>query len=308
MPEPEWTVLVVPHGPGKSRSVRISRPALRVFLGSALALPLAAAVLGYTTITKTVNVSRLQQLERQNDVLAQEIQTTHTLLAQLNDTVSAMTDRDRQVRVLAGLEPMDPDVQQAGIGGPGAWSDRDSRLEQTERGRDALSMRLDAAGLIRRANLLVQSFAQAAESLSAHKRRLSHTPSISPTNGFLTSPFAAARIHPIHHEARPHPGIDIAANSGTPIVAPASGLVIRVGNEPGYGLMVAVDHGYGVVTRYAHCSKTLVRVGQRVDRSEPIAHVGRTGIATAPHLHYEVIVNGRHIDPRQFIFPETIVD
>ena len=72
--------------------------------------------------------------------------------------------------------------------------------------------------------------------------------------------------------------------------------------------MVAVDHGYGVVTRYAHCSKTLVRVGQRVDRSEPIAHVGRTGIATAPHLHYEVIVNGRHIDPRQFIFPETIVD
>jgi hypothetical protein len=309
MPEPKWTVLVVPHGQGRSRAVQISRPALRVILGSAVALPLAAAVLGYTTISKSVDRSRLQRLERQNQLLSQEISHTHNLLAQLGDTVQAITHRDRQVRLLAGLNPTDPDVQLAGIGGPtGGWTEREQLLAEGDLGRQALSLRLDASSLVRQANLLVRSFAQAAESLKSHTARLSHTPSISPTIGFLSSQFARERIHPIHHDARPHEGIDISAPMGTPIVATAGGLVVDVGKEPGYGNLVAIDHGYGVVTRYAHCSKILVRVGQRVTRNQEVALVGNTGIATAPRLHYEVIVRGQHIDPRQYIFPETIVD
>ena len=309
MSEPKWTVLVVPHGQGRSKAVQISRPALRIVLGSALAFPVAAAVLGYTTISKSVDISRLQKLEQQNQLLTQEIQYTNNLLDEIGDTVQAISNRDRQVRLLAGLNPTDTAVQRAGIGGPtGGWRERDQLLAEGETGQQALSMRLDAAGLVRQANLLVRSFAQAAESLKAHTERLSRTPSITPTTGFLSSQFARERIHPIHHDARPHEGIDISAPMGTPIVASAGGLVVDVGNERGYGNLLAIDHGYGLVTRYAHCSKILVRVGQRVKRNQEVALVGNTGISTAPHLHYEVIVRGKHVDPRNYIFPESIVD
>ena len=115
-------------------------------------------------------------------------------------------------------------------------------------------------------------------------------------------------MNPILHVARPHLGIDLAAPLGTPIVAPAGGLVVDVATLTGYGKMVTIDHGYGVVTRYAHCSKILVRVGQRVKRDQEIALVGSTGLSTAPHLHYEVIVNGQHVNPEKYIFPDQIVE
>jgi murein DD-endopeptidase MepM/ murein hydrolase activator NlpD len=129
-----------------------------------------------------------------------------------------------------------------------------------------------------------------------------------PTQGFLSSPFARERIHPIYHEARAHEGIDIAAPMGTPVLASAAGRVVAVDTQAGYGRIVTLDHGNGIVTRYAHLSKWLVHVGQRVQRGEEIALVGNSGITTAPHLHYEVIVNGKHQDPLKYVFPETIVD
>jgi murein DD-endopeptidase MepM/ murein hydrolase activator NlpD len=95
---------------------------------------------------------------------------------------------------------------------------------------------------------------------------------------------------------------------GTPILASAAGRVVQVGTEAGYGRIVSLDHGDGIVTRYAHLSKALVQPGQRVKRGQEIALVGNSGITTAPHLHYEVIVNGKHQDPLKFIFPESIVD
>jgi murein DD-endopeptidase MepM/ murein hydrolase activator NlpD len=155
---------------------------------------------------------------------------------------------------------------------------------------------------------LAGSFAEAAESLASHNDRLSRTPSIMPTTGYLSSRFANSRLHPIFHDQRPHPGIDISAPAGTPILAAAGGTVIDVDMAGGYGRMVTIDHGYGLVTRYAHLSKALVRVGQRVHRGDQIALVGATGIATAPHLHYEVIVNGKQQDPLKFVFPDTIAD
>jgi len=95
---------------------------------------------------------------------------------------------------------------------------------------------------------------------------------------------------------------------GAEIDAPASGVVTQVKWVEGYGNMITIDHGYGLVTRYAHCSKTLVARGQRVKRGQRIALVGSTGISTGPHLHYEVWVNGRPVDPKTFVLPDAIVD
>jgi len=128
------------------------------------------------------------------------------------------------------------------------------------------------------------------------------------TAGWTSSAFAAERVHPILHLARPHEGIDVSAPMGAEIEAPASGIVTDVKWEEGYGNLLTIDHGYGLVTRFAHCSKILVVRGQRVKRGQKVALVGSTGLSTGPHLHYEVWVNHHPVDPKRFVLPDAIVD
>jgi murein DD-endopeptidase MepM/ murein hydrolase activator NlpD len=173
--------------------------------------------------------------------------------------------------------------------------------------RRSEEIRVDLNALIRRANLLASSFEEAKDSLASHSQRLAATPSIMPTQGWLTSAFSSMREHPILHIARPHEGIDVTAPMGSPIEAPAAGVVTDAGWESGYGNTVTIDHGYGIVTKFAHASKLLVRTGQRVSRGQRIALVGNTGLATGPHLHYEVHVNGRPVDPLKYVLPDRVV-
>ena len=309
MAKGRWTVLLVPHGSGESRGFEVSNRLFKLAAGTVGVLALAGLVFAWATVTKSINLSRLDRLEQTNRLLAQELDRTRGQLVDMGETLAVMAQRDREVRLLAGLEPTDADVQRAGVGGPvAALSERDRILAGGPSGLAALELRADLAGLQRRANLLSRSFDDAADSLRLHLDRLSRTPSIFPTQGFLSSRFARARIHPIFHEARAHEGIDISAPRNTPILATASGVVVDVGRQTGYGNIVTVDHGYGIVTRYAHAERILARPGQRVRRGDEIALVGNTGIATAPHLHYEVLVGGRQVDPLRYVFPESIVD
>lgn len=120
-----------------------------------------------------------------------------------------------------------------------------------------------------------------------------------PVVGEITSRFARARRHPLLGVVRRHDGIDIAAPAGTHILAPAAGRVRFSGKKFGYGYTVEIQHANGVITRYAHCRSLMVRVGDDVAAGAIIATVGRSGLATAPHLHYEVEVNGRNVNPLQ---------
>lgn len=115
-----------------------------------------------------------------------------------------------------------------------------------------------------------------------------------PARGGIVSPFGT-------RWGRPHLGVDIAANHGSPVVAAEAGTVLRVGYHGGYGLRIDIDHGGGVVTRYAHLSSAAVKSGQRVERGQFIGRAGSSGNTTGPHLHFEVIVNGVHKDPSLFI-------
>jgi hypothetical protein len=308
-PNRRWTILLVPPGARASRRVEVPARAFGWAVGGGGLVGIGLLVLALMTVTKSIDVSHLDRLERANTLLGQELEIARGQVSDLQDTLTAITRRDREIRLLAGLDPLEADVQLAGIGGPvGEWSEREQLLAEGTVGRAALDLRLNLDGLIRRATLLAGSFAEAADSLESHNDRLSRTPSIMPTAGYLTSRFARSRLHPIFHEERPHPGIDISAPMGTPILAAAGGTVVDVSVGTGYGRILTIDHGYGLVTRYAHLQKALVRVGQKVTRGDEIALVGNTGIVTAPHLHYEVIVNGKQQDPLKFVFPETIVD
>jgi murein DD-endopeptidase MepM/ murein hydrolase activator NlpD len=143
-------------------------------------------------------------------------------------------------------------------------------------------------------------FAALTDSLAYDVEQLASIPSILPTLGLVSSRFALRRYHPIFHITRPHEGIDIAAPMGAAVIAPAAGIVITTTTRTGYGLLVEVDHGHGVVTRYGHLSRVLVRVGQAVTRGQLLANVGSSGISTGPHLHYEIRVGARVVDPLLF--------
>ena len=160
--------------------------------------------------------------------------------------------------------------------------------------------------MIRRATELSQSFSAVSDTLAKNFERLASTPSIMPTTGWLSSQFSLSRFHPILHLNRPHEGIDLSAPMGAPIIAPASGRVISVSNEPGYGNTFQIDHGNGIITKFAHCSRIVVHVGQQVTRGQLIATVGNTGLATGPHLHYEVHVNGQPVDPLKYVLPDKV--
>lgn len=117
----------------------------------------------------------------------------------------------------------------------------------------------------------------------------------------ITSSFKSSRLHPMLNIFRAHKGVDLAANRGTRIVAPAAGRVKSVGWRLGYGLTVEVEHTGEVVTLYAHCNTALVRVGDRVAAGAAIATVGSSGLATGPHVHFEVRSHGRSVDPIRFL-------
>lgn len=125
-----------------------------------------------------------------------------------------------------------------------------------------------------------------------------------PVVGTIASGFSRSRRHPILHIRRPHLGVDVAAPTGTPIVAPAPGRVRFVGRKFGFGLVVEIQHPNRVVTRYAHLKKAVVSIGDEIARGAIIATVGRSGITTGPHLHYEILVHGRQVDPLRFRIPQ----
>jgi murein DD-endopeptidase MepM/ murein hydrolase activator NlpD len=124
---------------------------------------------------------------------------------------------------------------------------------------------------------------------------------ILPVNGTLTSRFQRSRLHPVLQLFRPHEGIDLSAPVGTPIVAVANGTVTFVGWRLGDGLTVELAHNGGVSTLYAHCRSTRVHVGERVRAGEAIAAVGSSGLATGPHVHFEVHLRGQAIDPLRYL-------
>ncbi len=305
-----WTVMLVPHGSDGTKALSLSGTVVKLVAGVAtvLAASMLAAAIG--VVSHSVDLARSQRLERANQILTSEVTRLGERVGALSDTLAVITRRDEEMRLVAGLEPLSPDVRRAGIGGPaGPWPEREQLLtEGGSVGQQAFGVHSDLDALLRRANLLASSFKEAAESISAHTQEMAALPSIMPTMGFLTSKFSFIRYHPILHESRPHEGIDITAAYGTRIIAPAAGRVVKVGWENGYGIMVVIDHGYGLETRYAHMSRSAARVGQGVKRGDLLGYVGSTGLSTGPHLHYEVLRDGRAVDPLRFILPDAIAD
>lgn len=137
--------------------------------------------------------------------------------------------------------------------------------------------------------------------LEDKSQKLASSPAIWPTHGWLTSRFGQ-RISPFTGKRQFHAGIDIAGAAGSDVTATADGKVVFAGKKGPMGRAVIIDHGFGVRTHYGHNEELLVHKGQRVKRGEKIARLGNTGRSTGPHLHYTVEMNGKAVNPLDYIF------
>jgi hypothetical protein len=303
-----WTFLVVRGETSPVRQYSLAPKSLLWAGGAILAAGLMLVVLVLGLAFDGVTRYEARQLEASNQALTRELARLQDQVGGLEGTLTELATRDAQLRTLAGLDPLDGEVLQVGVGGPGGLTPESHPLSDVdpELGAQAFAVEYDLKALERRARLLAESMDEAADSLAAHRDLLESTPSILPAAGYLSSRFSRSRNHPIFHQAMPHEGVDVSAPRGTPILAAAKGRIVRSGWVSGYGQMVEIDHGYGFTTLYGHASKLLVRVGQEVRRGDIIAQVGSTGIATSAHLHYEVRLNGRAQNPMNYVLPGVV--
>lgn len=303
MKRERWTFLLFREDSPRVKQVALDARWLRVAAGAG-ALSVVAVVfsLFYFGLQGHARMEA-RALAEENRILSSELEEMRGRLGTLETRIGALSDESSRFRTLAGLEPIPSEVMEVGVGGPGTGTPESHPLAEADSALSemAFAVEYDVNALERRATLLSESLAEATDSLMAHRELLESTPSIMPTSGWLSSRFSRSRYHPIHHRPLPHEGIDIAAEKGTPILAAANGRVIAAGWQSGYGLTVEIDHGYGYTTRYGHADKVLVRVGQEIERGDVIAQVGETGIATAPNLHYEVLVGGQPTNPMNFV-------
>jgi len=303
-----WTFLLVRDGHSTVKQYSLSSRLLRILVGGGL---LAALILIAYAVTIGVDgYARLQsaQLDTRNTVLQDELQQFRTRVDHLESTLNHIAQNDARFRSIAGLESIDSEVLQAGVGGPGLVGPEAHSLWTIDPSisENLFEVSYDLNQLERRARLLSSSLAEATDSVLAHRDLLESTPSILPTPGWLSSSYSESRMHPIHNRPLPHPGVDISAPKGTSIYAAAKGRVIRAGWVVGYGLTIEIDHGFGYVTLYGHASELIASQSEEVQRGDVIARVGSTGIATSPHLHYEVRVQGIAQNPANFILPEYV--
>jgi murein DD-endopeptidase MepM/ murein hydrolase activator NlpD len=303
--------MLVPHDNERVRSVQVSSSAVRVLLSAVLLLGLLSATFSIGFFVKQGHHLRAQKLKRENELLAAEVEEMRGEMETLSASIEDLSRKDEKYRTIAGLPEIADDVRRVGIGGPGTETMESAEMYRLnpETGERLFAASYDLETLIRRASLLRSSMDEALTTLERNTERLAATPSISPSNGHLSSLFSRNRRHPVLRITRPHKGIDIAAPVGEPILAPAKGKVVFAGGRSGgYGKTVEIDHGFGYLTRFAHTSRILVRAGETVERGQVIAEVGATGLTSGPHLHYEVEVNGKPVDPLNFIITDAIPD
>lgn len=258
----------------------------------------------YSTYFESPEVAQLkkenEELKIYYDLLASEMTAANQMLSNLQE-------RDDYVyRVIFEADPIPSSIRTAGIGGTNRYKGlMDEALEREE-------LIVDTYGKIdklkKQMYIQTKSYDEILEMAENKEALYSALPAIQPISNKelkrLSSGFGM-RTDPILKVRAMHPGVDFSAPRGTPIYATGDGLVRRVSTAyGGYGKQVEIDHGFGYITKYAHMDQYIVKKGQKVKRGEQIGMVGNTGKSTAPHCHYEVIKDGKKINPVHYFYQD----
>jgi murein DD-endopeptidase MepM/ murein hydrolase activator NlpD len=296
-----FNFLYIPGNNAEPKTIRVRR----VLVYSLLSILALGAVVATWTVFrysgKIKETYKLTALEKENTRLKSELEGFTEEFAVLRRQVAQNFDFQKKARILAQLDEIGEDVAEVGIGGPDfAYIQSVAHFDPETRSR-VLSMREGADKLLRQARLQSESYQEIISVLEETTDLQRHTPSIRPVNVGFVSSYFGRRMDPITGRRSLHRGLDFSARKGTPVFAPADGVVTFSGRWQKYGKVVEISHGYGYVTRYAHLEKRLVHKGQKVKRGDIIARVGASGKSTFTHLHYEVEVDGKRVDPLKYI-------
>ncbi|MCB0349844.1 MAG: M23 family metallopeptidase [Bdellovibrionales bacterium] len=337
MDNKSFTFLITSNRRGETRSVTISAAWFKA--GIAL-LVLAFVVMSAASVDYLgllLEQGENKRLVAENEQLTRQFQVVESKLTSLESSLERIKTLTTKIKLITNIEDEDR-VMKLSLGATPRIEQNFSDMENEERSenerepaseflkRDAmfmerppldearnelmatrsrdyanLSIRIDRA--VKSSALREQGVIRLQELLQERQSILNATPNIKPARGWFTSRFGY-RGDPFTGKPSMHYGLDMAAAPGSPVIAPADGVVSYVGYESGYGKILAIDHGFGVRTRYAHNSQIYVELGQKVKRRDVISAVGTTGRSSGPHLHYEVRVNDVPVDPINYILNE----
>lgn len=295
-----FNILIFGHKTSKSRHFKISKKTFKItfYIITFIILSTVFFLCDYIQLKrKTIELSRLKE---ETEVQRSKIHFFSSKIEDLEKQLSRLKEFDRRLRIIANLEKGEEQYTTMGIGGPSPSDIRERlKMEKDENGL-IQQMHNDIERLQSEAMNREESFSELEKLLETKKNILSHTPSIWPAKGWVTSGFGF-RTNPFTGLTQMHEGIDISNRIGTLVVSPADGIVSDVGNDWVNGKVLVISHGFGLVTRYSHLNKVFVKVGQKVKRGDKIAEIGVTGKTTGPHLHYEVRLNGIPVNPTRYI-------
>jgi murein DD-endopeptidase MepM/ murein hydrolase activator NlpD len=271
------TIIFVPHAQARFRKITVSTRLLASVGAAAFALVVCAVAFGWAYLSTARQDRQYRETIAENTRLRSSARTLEQRLAGLSRQIDQFEDRTRRLAIVAGLPR-----EAAGLGGPFETTDRPGPMSPER--QTAIAARLDALeGQLARREALTSS-----------------TPTVAPVRGLLNSGFGS-RSDPFTGSPAFHTGLDISTRWREPVLATAAGTVVRSGWSGDYGNVVEIDHPAGYRTVYGHLDLILAREGQSVKRGDRIGLVGSTGRSTGPHLHYEIRLADRAVNPLDYI-------
>jgi murein DD-endopeptidase MepM/ murein hydrolase activator NlpD len=284
MPNRKHTLVLMRGGERELGRWELTGRKIAASLGAVGAIAGLAALSGWLWLSARSDRLELSRLREENQEIRSANESFEGRITKLQERLADSEERTRRLAIVAGVESLDG-ARLSGLGGE----------LKTAAGFDRALAELEG-----RAGGVSGSLDKLETRIAENFQLLSSTPAIWPVAGMISSGYGWRR-DPITGQRAMHDGIDISALPGKPVQATASGVVAKVLQYGGLGRAVYVSHGYGVTTVYGHMSRVLVKPGQRVERGDTVGLVGNTGRATGYHLHYEVQIEGRAVNPLSYL-------
>jgi murein DD-endopeptidase MepM/ murein hydrolase activator NlpD len=293
MKEKYLSLIIIPHKQGNQRIFSISKKTLKTV---SIIIPSVCIILGVFCVDYlAMNKTR----QKYKDLKTEYIKQKETI-AQYRDSISGLKayigefeQYRKKLNVIAGLKSPDKLEGEPGVGGPGNGQE----IISPELNQDLSELQ----DITDKAKGISANFNTLMDHYESQKVELDNTPSIMPTQGYWASPYGW-RNDPFTGQRAFHPGVDIATQKGNPVLATADGIIISTKNEKRGGKTIKISHTKtGYITVYCHLDKFLVKQGQRIMRGDIIGLVGNTGRTRSPHVHYEVRINGKKLNPWYYI-------
>ena len=296
-----FTFIFLPGPNARVRTVRISKSMIKSVLLSLAGVLFLSVYFIYEYNDVNGKAWELQSMREELMQQKAQLQSFALNMLDYKRQMYLLRNFDTNIRRVISLESSDKAQQTLGIGGPDELGLQNLTSMGAKKQDEALEEMHQELTLLKGAASKQEiSFQMLIEYFEDKRSLYASTPSVWPVTGWITSPFGS-RISPVAGNIKFHEGIDIAAQIGTPVIAPADGIVIKAGFETGYGNIVEISHGYGLKTVFGHNYRLNVKTGQHVTRGDIISYVGDTGTSTGPHLHYEVRVNNLPVNPVRYL-------